>query len=219
MRYHDAMSLRLEWDAPQGMALREAKLAARTRVLAARDAMSLAERSAAAAAITLRLIGLPSYQRAMTPLLMLPFRSEWDTLPLVRHALAAGKIVVLPRVDATARMLVLHRVADGVRDIEAGYRGIPEPLASCPRIDAAAIDWVLVPGVAFDREGRRLGYGGGFYDRLLQLIGPAVPRVAGAYDLQVTDAVPSAPHDAKVDALITPTQTHRIGGVRQGPSE
>ena len=209
------MSARLEWDAPQGMALREAKLAARTRVMAARDAMSLAQRSSAAAAIILGLTALPSYQRARAPLLTLPFRSEWDTLPLVRHALAAGKMVALPRVDATTRMLVLHRIEDGVRDIEAGYRGIPEPLASCPRIDAAAIDWVLVPGVAFDREGRRLGYGGGFYDRLLQLIAPSVPRVAGAYELQVTDGVPSAPHDARIDALVTPAQTFVIGGVRE----
>ncbi|MEP6657609.1 MAG: 5-formyltetrahydrofolate cyclo-ligase [Betaproteobacteria bacterium] len=197
------------------MALHEAKLAARTRVLAARDAMSLAQRSSAAAAIILGLTALPSYQRARVPLLTLPFRSEWDTLPLVRHALAAGKMVALPRVDTKTRMLVLHRIDDEVRDIEAGYRGIPEPLASCPRIDAAAIDWVLVPGVAFDREGRRLGYGGGFYDRLLSLIGRAVPRVAGAYALQVTDGVPSAPHDARIDTLVTPAQTLVIGDGRE----
>lgn len=197
------MASRTDQEAPHGMALREAKLAARVRVLAERDAADAAKRAAAAAAITTALIVLPSYQRAITPLLTLPFRSEWNTLALVRHALHSHKRVVLPRVDPASRMLILHGIEDEMRDVQPGFRGIPEPLASCPLIEPSAIDWVLVPGVAFDTHGRRLGYGGGFYDRLLQLIPEHVPRVAGAYDLQVIAAVPSAPHDARIDILIT----------------
>lgn len=207
MRYHGNMSPRSEQDRPQGMALHEAKLAARTHVLAGRDGMPKAQRDAAAAAITARLTVLPSYQAASTVLLTLAFRSEWDTMPLVRQALTHGKTVALPRVDPAARMLVLHRISDAVHDIEPGYRGIPEPLATCPLVDPGEIDWVLVPGVAFDREGRRLGYGGGFYDRLLPLIRPGVARIAGAYAMQLADVVPSAPHDARVDAVITEAET------------
>jgi 5-formyltetrahydrofolate cyclo-ligase len=66
-----------------------------------------------------------------------------------------------------------------------------------------AIDWVLVPGVAFDPQGGRLGYGGGYYDRLLPLLPSMTRRVAGAFELQVVERVPAAPHDLRVDAVIT----------------
>lgn len=189
--------------APQGAALREAKLALRRRILAARDALPLDERGAAAAAITARIVALPSFAAACTVLLTLAFRSEWDTLPLVRAALAAGKTVAAPRVDTASRMLELHALTDPARDLMRGHEGIPEPLPHCPKVSYDAVDWVLVPGVAFDREGRRLGYGGGYYDRLLPLLGRRAVRVAGAYELQVVERVPAAPHDLAVDAVVT----------------
>ena len=65
---------------------------------------------------------------------------------------------------------------------------------------------MLVPGVAFDAAGRRLGYGGGYYDRLLALMPPATPRVAGAFDVQLVPVVPAAPHDLVVDTLATESQ-------------
>jgi len=88
-------------------------------------------------------------------------------------------------------------------DIEAGYHGIPEPRDHCSAIAAETIEWVLVPGVAFDADGRRLGYGGGYYDRLLPLLRAQVPRVAGAFEGQLVDAVPAAPHDVGVDCIVT----------------
>jgi 5-formyltetrahydrofolate cyclo-ligase len=66
---------------------------------------------------------------------------------------------------------------------------------------------VLVPGVAFDPAGGRLGYGGGFYDRLLPLLAPGTARVAGAYDMQLVDRVPAAPHDLAVEVIVTETRT------------
>lgn len=191
----------------KGVALREAKLALRSRILLARDALTADERSRASDSITATLTALPSFERASTVLLTLAFRSEWNTMPLILHALSRGKNVVLPRVDTAARMLELHRVLDPARDVDPGYRGIPEPRASCPVIAPASIDWVLVPGVAFDRQGRRLGYGGGFYDRLLPLVATTAPRVAAAYSVQLVDRVPSAPHDVTVDVIITENET------------
>jgi len=66
-----------------------------------------------------------------------------------------------------------------------------------------AIEFVLVPGVAFDLAGHRLGYGGGYYDRLLPMLPPHAVRVAGAFEIQIVDRVPAAPHDVAVDAIVT----------------
>jgi 5-formyltetrahydrofolate cyclo-ligase len=193
--------------APQGAALREAKLALRGKALATRDALPPDARAAAGAAIVARILALPSFAAAQHLLLTLSFRSEWDTVPLVRAALAAGKLVAAPRVDTPTRMLGLHALTDLARDIAPGHQGIPEPLPHCLSVAPSSIDWVLVPGVAFDREGRRLGYGGGYYDRLLPLLRPGLPRVAGAFDLQIVDRVPTGPHDITVQMIVTESRT------------
>jgi 5-formyltetrahydrofolate cyclo-ligase len=190
-----------------GPALREAKRALRTSVLAARDALPDALRAAASRAIGARIAGLPEFAAAPTVLLTLPFRSEWDTRALVAQALDAGKAVLLPRVDPATRMLALHRVTDLARDVDDGYRGIPEPRAGTPLAPPDRVALALVPGVAFDGGGRRLGYGGGFYDRLLPLLPRGALRVAGAFDVQLVERVPAALHDATVEVLVTPGRT------------
>jgi 5-formyltetrahydrofolate cyclo-ligase len=189
-----------------------AKQALRGRVLAERDDLPAAARVAGSQAIRARLQGLPSLAVARTVLLTLPFRSEWDTRPLAEDALRAGKRIVIPRVDRVARMLRLHSVADLDVDIVAGYLGIPEPRETLPIVDPGAVDWVLVPGVAFDAAGRRLGYGGGFYDRLLPLVRADAPRVAGAFEVQIVDEVPASAHDRRVDAVVSPTRMLVPGG-------
>ncbi len=189
--------------APVGAPLREAKQAMRTAVAAARDALDPGWRARASAALVERIAALSTYAAARTVLLTAPFRTEWDAGPLIARSLAAGKTVVLPRVDEGSRMLELKRVADPERDIVAGYRGLPEPDARCERVAASSIDWVLVPGIAFDRSGGRLGYGGGYYDRLLPALPARAARVAGAFSAQIVDAVPSAPHDITMDTVVT----------------
>ncbi|MBS0319471.1 MAG: 5-formyltetrahydrofolate cyclo-ligase [Proteobacteria bacterium] len=186
--------------------LLDAKQRLRDTVLAARSALTDVARADASDRIAARLVATPRFAGAGTVMLTMPFRGEWDTQPLVDAALRAGKRVVLPRVDAGARMLVLHAVSDVGRELAAGFAGIAEPSADAPRVEPAAIDWVLVPGLAFDDTGRRLGYGGGFYDRLLPLMRPDAQRAAGAFDEQVVTAVPVGPHDARIDELATPTR-------------
>jgi 5-formyltetrahydrofolate cyclo-ligase len=190
-------------DALQGAALRAVKLALRRWVLANRDGLSAAVRAGASAAIAARILERADFKSARTVLLTLPFGSEWDTSAVMRAALAAGRTVAMPRVDGQSRMLELHAIADPQRDIVAGYRAIPEPLPACPRVSRDAIDFVLVPGVAFDRLGRRMGYGGGYFDRLLPHLAPRAVRVAGAFEIQLVDRVPAAPHDIAVDAIVT----------------
>jgi 5-formyltetrahydrofolate cyclo-ligase len=206
MRYHLCMpdpAHRGGANATQGVALHEAKLALRRQVLARRDALPAETRVAASSVIAARIPTLPEFDAAATVLLTLAFRSEWDTRPLVEGAIAAGKTVVVPRVNTQTRMLELYAIADPDRDVVAGHLGIPEPRQERPQIPRDAIEFVLVPGVAFDLGGRRLGYGGGYYDRLLPLLSPRAARVAGAFDLQVVEHVPAAPHDVAVDAIVT----------------
>ena len=188
---------------PIGAALREAKRILRESTQAARDALTDAERADASRSIADKLARLPSFTPARTILVTMPFRSEWDSRLFAAEALAAGKRVVSPRVNPATKMLTLHHIADLVRDVAPGYRGIPEPLPHSAEVAADAIDWVLVPGLAFDEHGRRLGYGGGYYDRLLPLVPRAASRVAGAFEVQIVSSIPTGPHDLGVDCIVT----------------
>ena len=194
------------------MNLRDRKQSLRDAILAARDALDPAWRAKASAAIATRIGEAARFADAHVVLLTLPFRSEWDATLVVERALAAGKVVAAPRVDAPARMLRAYRIEDIARDVETGYRGIPEPRATCPEVALERVDWVLVPGVAFDAAGRRLGYGGGFYDRLLPYVATTATHVAGAFEMQIVDAVPTAPHDIGVDAVVTEQRTLNFHG-------
>lgn len=200
---------------PVGAPLREAKQGMRTTIVAARDKLDRGWRRRASAAIVDRIAALPTFRAARRVLLSASFRSEWHASPLIARAIDAGKEVALPRVNEPDRMLELCRIVDPATDVAPGYLGIPEPVAGCERVDPAEIDWVLVPGIAFDRTGARLGYGGGYYDRLLPLLSARAPRVAGAYSMQVVDSVPSAPHDIRIDTIVTESG---IVLDRRGPS-
>jgi 5-formyltetrahydrofolate cyclo-ligase len=189
--------------------VREEKLVLRQAVASARDCMSVEARAEASRAIADRIGALDAFANAHAILATLPYRSEWDATLVVRAALAAGKLVAAPRVDRHARMLQPLCIESLDDDVEAGYRGIPEPRARCAMVPLERFDVVLVPGIAFDVHGRRLGYGGGYYDRLLPLLPASSTRIAGAFELQVADSVPTAPHDTGVDWIVTERRTIR----------
>jgi 5-formyltetrahydrofolate cyclo-ligase len=187
--------------------VRDAKRTLRLQVLARRDHASPDARRAAGDAIVAALAARADFAAATTVLLTLPLGSEWDTLPLAAAALRRGKAVAVPRVNIATRGLELGALTDLERDVAPGYRGIPEPRAHCAPVAVAAIEWALVPGVAFDLRGHRLGYGGGYYDRLLPCLPVGTPRVSGAFELQIVDRVPTTAHDLPVDAIVTETRT------------
>lgn len=184
--------------------LGQEKRALRARVLAARDAMPDAARDAAGAAISRRLATLPSFEAAQAVLSYASFGSEFDTEAFNAAVLAAGKALLLPRIDRTRRALRLHRVRSLRDDLLPGLWGIREPdPARCAETPASAAGLILVPGVAFDAAGGRLGYGGGFYDRLLPGAALTAALVAAAFELQLVDAVPMGPLDRRVEVLVT----------------
>jgi 5-formyltetrahydrofolate cyclo-ligase len=198
---------------PNGAAsgkLLDAKRGLRARILRERDATPAENRATASASIAASLLARVDFASSKTVLLTLPFGSEWDTRALLHAALARGKTVALPRVNLATGVLDICAITRLEYDAAPGYRGIPEPGAHCELLGVASIDWVLVPGVAFDRAGHRIGYGGGHYDKLLPLLRADTHRVAGAFELQLVDHVPAAPHDVAVDAVVTEARSISI---------
>lgn len=191
------------------MQLAEQKRALRQEILAARGQLSLAERAENDAAITRRLLQMPAYQQASTVLGYMNFGSEYAAEQWVNQALAQGKRLILPRVNRHANRLDLYVVADLESQLAAGLWGIREPVVACCErlIDINEVEFALLPGVAFDRNGARLGYGGGFYDKLLAPVASRMTRVAAAFELQLAQSVPEEPTDVRVGWLVTETET------------
>ncbi len=181
------------------------KQALRQSIIAAREKMPSLERARASQAITHTLCGLASYREARAVLAYLNFGAEMETELFVRQALIDGKQVYLPKVNRATKQLDIYRIGDLQHDVAPGAWEIREPVAERCELLAApgAIDFVLLPGVAFTRDGTRLGYGGGFYDKLLPGLSHRPVRVAGAFSMQVVDRLPQEPFDQKVDWLVT----------------
>lgn len=167
------------------------------------------------AAIRKRLYRLSEFMKADNILLFASFRSEVNTGAILTHVLKLGKRLTLPRVDARRRMLRLYEVKDA-NELSPGYMGISEPSAEIDReIPLGSIDLAVVPGIGFDATGNRLGYGGGYYDRLLSAAGEQKARIftlSLAFEEQITEALPSEPHDVRIDMIITDKRLIRCGG-------
>ncbi|MHB8174861.1 MAG: 5-formyltetrahydrofolate cyclo-ligase, partial [Nitrospirota bacterium] len=176
-------------------------------ILARRDALSPEERHQRSFSIATALSGLPEYKSAGTVLFYVNFRSEVATRRMIEEALDRGKKVLVPKVDHHRRDLRLFELKDPSADLEAGYMNIYEPVEDRTREALPEEpDLVVMPGVGFDGDGNRLGYGGGYYDRLIVKLRPGVKLVALAFEEQMVDEVPTLPHDRKVDMIITETR-------------
>ena len=184
----------------------------REMALARRDAMLPAARTAASHAIIEKVCTLPNYQEASVVLIYIGFGSEIETQTLFEHILADAKMAVLPRVDRASQSLILHVVRNMSELVPGkwGTWGICEPHAEAPSMLINDIEFMLMPGVAFDRSGNRLGYGRGYYDKLLSAASPALARVAAGFACQIVDAVPAGPNDQKIDMIITETEIIKL---------
>lgn len=180
----------------------------RTSVLNARQQLSTADLREKSTQIVSHLSTLSEWQRARTVLLYVAFRNEVETRDLIDQAVSEGKRVLLPVSIKKTRELQLYGV-NGSRDLVEGTYGIMEPRRDGEAVSPDQVDLVIVPGVVFDRQGNRLGYGAGYYDRFLERCRKDAARIALAFDLQVVDDLPSEPHDQRIDYIITETKVHR----------
>lgn len=193
------------------MNIQARKQALRQSIIAAREKLPVAERLRLSRAIVESTRNLPVYRQARTVLGYLNFGAELVAELWVRQALADGKQVLLPRVNRASRHLDLYRVQDLEHDVAPGSWGIREPVAErCIKEEAlGTVEFLLLPGVAFTREGARLGYGGGFYDKLLAQMPHRPALVAGAFALQVVQEIPQESTDRNVEWLVTEAEMIR----------
>ena len=188
-----------------------------------RQKVSPEERARASAAISGRLQGLPELVAASAPgrtvagFVALPARGEIDPASVLAASHARGARVALPRLSAQQPRLRFHDVDPGQEAALApGPHGLLEPRPSAPEVDVAGIDVMILPGLAFDRAGNRLGFGGGYYDEAASRL-----RAAGhgflvgvAYDFQIVERCPVGPDDVAVDCLVTEREVVRCAGAR-----
>jgi 5-formyltetrahydrofolate cyclo-ligase len=144
------------------------------------------------------------WQNAQSILFFAPLPGEIDIWPLLQDSLAAKKTVALPRFDSVAQKYVACQIQNEAADLRLGQFGIREPTTHCVMSPIKPLDLILVPGVAFDLHGRRLGRGKGFYDRLLADMRGTTCGVA--FDEQIVAEIPVEPHDVHLDYLLTPTR-------------
>jgi 5-formyltetrahydrofolate cyclo-ligase len=170
------------------------------------------------ASIRHRLFSTPEFIEAKVILFYASFRSEVSTSEMLKDALAAGKRVILPAVDKDLKELRLYEIGS-LSDVSPGFMGIPEPsVNSDQERDINVPDLIIMPGAAFDVDGNRLGYGAGYYDKLLSRVKKRIPLLALAYEEQIVDSIPSQPHDIQVDTIVTDSRVITCHPVKSTPA-
>ena len=175
------------------------KAKARREIARKVAALSPCERAEKSHRIIAGLWATPQFGEARVVMLFASMPDEFDTFPLIEEAMARGKTVVLPKVQADGEMLAC-RVQAG--ELKPGAFGIIEPSAD-GAVGLSEIDFCLVPARAFDTSGTRLGRGGGYYDRFLCKPGFRAFRCGAAFEEQIVGEVPREPHDVPVQMVVT----------------
>ena len=173
------------------------KKSLRAMIREQKRAMTEAQITEKSAALGALLRSSDLYRQAKTVYGYLPYNQEVRTTPMLAQALLDGKRVAVPKVfGQTMKFLYI----DDLSLVAPGYAGIPEPIADGPEADDPNA-LVLMPGLAFDTEGHRIGYGGGFYDRFLEKE-PNHPTLALCYDFQLLPHLETEAHDIGVDCVL-----------------
>ena len=182
----------------------EQKSALRRRMRDKLRAMTDSQRDDASIRARALLEAQAVWRRAGSVLFFAPLREELDIWALAEKALLSGKTVGLPRFEGKRNSYAACEIRDLNTDLSPGRFGIREAGASCGELSLNRLDLILVPGVAFDSQGRRLGRGNGFYDQLLTAVRGTTCGVA--FDEQIEREIPVEPHDIFVDCILTPTR-------------
>lgn len=184
----------------------------RKNIIKTRDALDSKDKQNMDRLIFEKFISSDFYKRATVIFAFVSFASEVDTKALIEYALKDNKVICVPRVKSIKEGFDIYRI-NGLEDLEEGFYGILEPRTSCELINDGDIDFILMPGVAFDRAGGRIGYGGGFYDRYLATLKGTIPKIAIAYSFQIIEKIPMNELDICIDGIITEKETLDFKGI------
>ena len=183
----------------------------RKKIIGMRDKLSADELHKWSKDIAGRLYSDYRFREAKTVFIFASFGTEVDTHRIIEKLLSLGKTVCIPRIVGKHQMAAVK--IESLGDLSPNKIGILEPVEG-EEVEAEEIDLIIVPGVAFDRRGYRIGYGGGYYDAFMSRI-PGVDKIALAYDMQFTGRVENEQWDIRVDALITQSQTYHFKRIRE----
>ncbi|MCX6923025.1 MAG: 5-formyltetrahydrofolate cyclo-ligase [Verrucomicrobia bacterium] len=185
-------------------AIQDAKAALRARVRAEFKRLGQGELAAASARARVLLSVQALWRAARSVFFFAPMPDEVDVWPLLAEALSDGKKVFLPRFVPELGSYEACQILDPEKDLKVGQFGIREPNSRCSGSRPTHVDLSLVPGIAFDSQGHRLGRGRGYYDKLLL----ALPGVTCgvAFDQQIVNEIPIEPHDVRLNFILTPTR-------------
>jgi 5-formyltetrahydrofolate cyclo-ligase len=178
----------------------------RKKILEHRESIDSDIRSKWDDSIFKRLISSEPYKRSNTIFAFVSFKSEVDTHRIINHAISNHKTICVPKINSKQEGIKIYKI-DSFNQLKKGYFGILEPIEGCMPVDKNSLDLILMPGVAFDRYGGRVGYGAAFYDRFLSNMNKQVDKIALAYHFQVLDSVPMSEHDIRIDGIITEQET------------
>lgn len=183
----------------------------RTRLRARRGALTEEERDEAQSRMVDHFTALPAAERTGRVLVYVAVDPEARTRRLIERLWADGATVCLPRLDRSRPGWMDVVPVSGWDELVAGpYFDIPQPSFDVPALDAHTLDVIVLPGVGFDRKGRRIGQAGGYYDRLLAKIGRNAVRIGWAFSAQYVERLPEEAHDERVDMLITEDGVQRF---------
>lgn len=157
--------------------------------------------------ITNKLLDLQIYKNSSFIMSYIAFRKEVRTKKFIKHSISNGKRVGVPITVHKTKELIVSELKDFDNELVIGYYNILTPKSQyIRRVSPSIVDLVIVPGAVFDKDGYRIGYGGGYYDRFLKKLNKDAVTIGFAYDFQLVDSLPRSKYDIPVDYILTEKQ-------------
>lgn len=189
----------------------ESKSKIRKRILNVRNNMSKEDVKKNSNAIMDKITSLDIYKHSKVVFIYMDFKNEVITSNLIKHMLSEKKRVVIPYTDSINTVLIPSEITKE-SDLKQNSFGYYEPKSILP-VNIEEIDLVIVPGVVFDKNLNRIGFGKGYYDKILNRLKPSAKKVALAHDFQVLEDIPAEEHDVKMDMIITEKNIYPFTGL------